>query len=379
MSERILVVDDDTSLLQLLKQTLSNAGFDVDVANRVSQAIDLIEKTVPDLALIDVMMPEVDGITLCQRLREEPRTAHLPIIMLTARGQTTDKVNALETGADDYITKPVPQNELLARIRALLRRSVFSSQDTPRAEVTVWMGAKGGVGTSALVANVAVAMAETNERLILADWQPIASAASFLGLEIENGLDSLLTVAPEALSEAGLWKILLPHGSGLLLFPGSLSPTFGLRDLSLEMVDRLLDLLSAKTDRLFIDLGTSLDKCAGHIVQKSQRVIVVGEPDSLGIELADRLLRELNKLGMAGSRLGLVMVNRTGVPFHIPLPELTDHLRTPVLAVVTPAAGSFFDAVREKKPFVHAFPTSPVSDTFRTLARQLLSVKQPLR
>ncbi|MHB8596838.1 MAG: response regulator transcription factor [Ktedonobacteraceae bacterium] len=126
----ILTADDDPQLLRLITRTLQLEGYEVLSASDGQQALSLIENNVPDAVLLDVMMPKMDGFTVCQRVRE---FSLVPIIIITARGQDQDKIRGLDLGADDYLTKPFSVDELLARVRAVLRRAQFSLQGAPHA------------------------------------------------------------------------------------------------------------------------------------------------------------------------------------------------------------------------------------------------------
>ena len=121
--ESVLVVDDDPFISRLLEIELKAAGYDVRVAGDGQQALDTAQERCPDLVLADVMMPNMDGFELARRLRQDPRTAVVSIIMLTARGLSADKLEGFTIGADDYIVKPFDTPELLARIRGVLRRA----------------------------------------------------------------------------------------------------------------------------------------------------------------------------------------------------------------------------------------------------------------
>ena len=122
MAARILVVEDEPSIHELISINLRMAGYEVIVAESAELALSLIRDELPDLALLDWMLPGASGIDLARKLRSEARTRELPIIMLTARGEEQDKLRGLESGADDYITKPFSVRELEARIKAVLRR-----------------------------------------------------------------------------------------------------------------------------------------------------------------------------------------------------------------------------------------------------------------
>ncbi|MCL5778226.1 phosphate regulon transcriptional regulator PhoB [Limibaculum sp. FT325] len=123
MSARILVVEDEEALAALLDYNLGKEGFNVRVAGDGEEALIAMEEEKPDLVLLDWMLPRLSGIEICRRIRARPQTRDIPVIMLTARGEEEDRVRGLDTGADDYLTKPFSVPELVARVRAILRRT----------------------------------------------------------------------------------------------------------------------------------------------------------------------------------------------------------------------------------------------------------------
>jgi two-component system phosphate regulon response regulator PhoB len=122
MQPYILVMEDEDALATLLQYNLEKEGYDVVIAADGEEGLVQIDERQPDLVLLDWMLPKVSGIEVCRRIRGRPETRNLPIIMLTARGEESDRVRGLDTGADDYLTKPFSMTELIARIRAVLRR-----------------------------------------------------------------------------------------------------------------------------------------------------------------------------------------------------------------------------------------------------------------
>ena len=123
MPPPILIVEDEPDIRELLAFTLTRAGFQPIEADSSEQALQLLDKGLPDLAIIDWMLPQMSGVDLARRLRRDELTQTLPIIMLTARSEEVDKLRSFESGVDDYITKPFSPRELVARVKALLRRS----------------------------------------------------------------------------------------------------------------------------------------------------------------------------------------------------------------------------------------------------------------
>ena len=125
MANKILVVDDDLNICELLKLYLENDGYVVYTANDGKQAVDMFKNKTPDLVLLDIMLPKMDGWQVCREIR---KTSGVPIIMLTAKGETFDKVLGLELGADDYVVKPLDTKEVMARVKAVLRRTKGDSE-----------------------------------------------------------------------------------------------------------------------------------------------------------------------------------------------------------------------------------------------------------
>lgn len=135
MMPRILVIDDDAAIAELVAINLEMAGYEVTHAEDGIKGQALAIQLLPDLIVLDLMLPRVDGFTVCQRLRRDDRTADIPVLMLTALSQTQDKVEGFNSGADDYLTKPFELEEMLARVRALLRRTDRIPQAAKHSEI----------------------------------------------------------------------------------------------------------------------------------------------------------------------------------------------------------------------------------------------------
>lgn len=127
--KKILVVEDDADIAQLVKLYLEKEGFRTSVAKSGLEALKFIKSDCPDLLVLDLMLPEIDGIEVCKRVRNTPDTALLPVIMLTAKAEESDTIIGLELGADDYVTKPFSPKALVARVKALLRRLERQPED----------------------------------------------------------------------------------------------------------------------------------------------------------------------------------------------------------------------------------------------------------
>ena len=120
--EKVLIIEDEKDIVKMLDYNLRKEGFRIFSANNGEDGLDMARRENPDLILLDLMLPEMDGLDVCKAVKNDAKTTHIPIIILTAKAQESDKVVGLELGADDYVTKPFSPRELIARIKAVLRR-----------------------------------------------------------------------------------------------------------------------------------------------------------------------------------------------------------------------------------------------------------------
>ena len=196
----ILAADDDPQLLRLITRNLQLEGYDVMAASDGQQALEVIENNSPDLVLLDVMMPRMDGFTVCYRVRE---FSTVPIIIITARGQDQDKVRGLDLGADDYLTKPFSVDELLARVRAVLRRSQFTAR-----EFTQGLRATTATGNLVIDYSQHMVMLKDHEiALTPTEYRIIAYLAQNVGRVVTQDLLLEHVWGPEYLGESHMLQV----------------------------------------------------------------------------------------------------------------------------------------------------------------------------
>jgi two-component system alkaline phosphatase synthesis response regulator PhoP len=130
-NERILIVDDEEDVLELVRYNLDRSGFQAETASSGEEALSKARKSSPDLIILDLMLPGIDGLEVCKKLKSDVKTEHIPIVMLTAKGDESDIVTGLELGAEDYVTKPFSPKILIARVRRILHRAVSRDLEKP--------------------------------------------------------------------------------------------------------------------------------------------------------------------------------------------------------------------------------------------------------
>ena len=201
MAEKILIVDDDLDTLRLVGLMLQHQGYRIVAASSGAQAIALTQADKPDMVLLDIMMPEMDGYEVARHLRSNPTTSSIPIIMFTAKTQVDDKVQGFEAGADDYLTKPTQPRELFAHVKAVLARGKKPSatvtqapESRKRGYVTGVMAVKGGLGVSTLSLNMGISLqARSKKDVIIAEFRPgEGTMALDLGYLNPEGMTHLL-------------------------------------------------------------------------------------------------------------------------------------------------------------------------------------------
>jgi CheY-like chemotaxis protein/MinD-like ATPase involved in chromosome partitioning or flagellar assembly len=219
--ETILIVDDDKQVRELIAIYLHEEGYRTVLAKDGVAAMTAVGERLPDLVLADVNMPDMNGLELAQRLRSDPPTAGIPIIMLSALAQSKDVLAGYANGADEYATKPIELAVLLAKVNSLLSRRLGGAPDaSPAGKVIAVMHAKGGVGTTTLAVNLAVslAMGAGLPRVCLADLNPsFGNAAGHLGLAPSSSLAEALQAGDGQVEDRALDDLLMLHDSGVRL------------------------------------------------------------------------------------------------------------------------------------------------------------------
>lgn len=369
MAEKILIVDDDINALKLIGYSLHKEGYEIITAQSGQEALAKIQEEGPQLVILDIMMPVMDGYEVCRRLRATPETAQLPVVMLTARSQVEDKVAGFEAGADDYLTKPVVPVELAARVRALLHRSTY--MPPAKAKSIALIGAKGGVGVTTLAVNLAITLAQMDKDVILLDLQPYSGAVALqLGLSPATTIANLLELDPTALSQSVVEESLTNHPSGIRILPATQGPSIQ-GELTLPHLEAILDNLDTLVQYLILDMGSQLSQGAQQILKRCSQVILVTEPDRMALALAQRALDSIQALNIEDGQIDIVAVNRTRSASALTKATIESTLGSELLSFFTPAPELFAQAMIEGEPVAWAQQTSPHADMFRELAQRI--------
>jgi DNA-binding response OmpR family regulator len=377
MAEKILLVDDDTDTLRLVGLMLQRQGYEVRAANNGLQALSLAQAELPDLILLDIMMPEMDGYEVARRLRADPSTSEVPIIMFTAKTQVDDKVAGFEAGADDYLTKPTQPRELFAHMRAVLARSTKrASPAAPSGEKGTMIGvlaAKGGLGVTTLALNLGVALREeSNKKVIVAEFRPGQGTVSLeLGYLKPEGLNRLLAKKP---SEIGVHEIeneLTTHPSGVQLLLASYQPKDGQQVSAVVNFEAIARQLAFMARYTILDLGPSISPIVEKIVRLCDEVIVIVEPVPQTIVQTKALINDLINLGVGEGRITLVLVNRIRSGVQLSWSQVQEQIEHNIAVIFTPAPELAYQASEHNLPIVLQQPDSLTAQQFSKLAERV--------
>jgi len=381
VAEKILIVDDDLESLKLIGLMLQRRGYQIAAAQGGTQALNKAESEQPDLVILDVMMPDMDGYEVTRRMRANKKTAHIPIIMFTAKTLVGDKVAGFQAGADDYLTKPIHPAELSSRVEAVLLRSARSRAEVsarPRARILGFIGAKGGVGTTTLAINVAVAIAQTgkddtSQRVILGDVHSAAGDVALqLGISRGGGLQALVARQPDDISAKLVESTLAGHVSGMRMLLAPIEQRTEVTDIPAKHVDAIVRQLAGLSDVVVLDLGSRLDDGARAAARLCSRLVVVLEPQRMAVLLAQSLLALLEKAGLGADKVVPVVVNRSPSAATLGKAVIEGLLGRDLAVVVTPVPEAAFQASEQGAPLIMVQPGNIVSDQYRELARFLM-------
>lgn len=379
MSARILIVDDDFETLRMVGLMLQHQGYEIIAANNGGQALSLANQEQPDLIVLDIMMPSMDGYEVARQLRSNSQTENIPILMFTAKTQVDDKIAGYNAGADDYLTKPVHPAELIAHIKALLSRSSrrveVNVKREEKGQLIGVVASKGGLGTSSLTLNLAISMTKKSKlEVIAAELHPGNGTWSLeLGYNQPTGLKNILLASPGEVNPALLDKEIVKTTLGPRLLMASNSLEDVNASLKTENIERLLQLLPEMADITLVDFGVPVLPDSTKFYDACDELILVMEPFPSCLASTKILLEELDAHGFGKSKLlNLIVINRVRADMQLTLTQIQDQLKVKVLQMIPPAPEIAFHAAQKQIPLVKLQPEGFLTQQYEHLAEMYL-------
>jgi len=377
MAERILLVDDDIDTLRLVGLMLQRQGFEVQVASNGPQALTMAKAESPDLIVLDVMMPEMDGYEVARNLRADPTTGEIPIIMFTAKAEVDDKVAGFEAGVDDYLTKPTQPRELIAHIRAVLarasKRTASLGPADGRGHLVAVIAARGGLGVTSVALNLGITLREqTKKEVIVAEYRPgQGTIALELGYQNSESLNHLLKRKAHEISTSEVEGALTSHPLGTRMLLASYQPSDSQLAAAVANFEAITRHLAHLARYVIIDLGSSLTPVAGKLCKFCDEIILVIEPVPQTVIHTKALVNDLFNLGIGEGKITPVLVNRVRSGVQLSWSQVQDQLGLNIAVIFTPAPELAFQAATKNVPIVLQQKDSLTTQQYTQLAEKI--------
>jgi pilus assembly protein CpaE len=376
MADKVLIVDDDVQTLRLVGLMLERQGYKILAANNGTQALQMAHTEHPDVILLDVMMPDVDGYEVTRRLRKDPDTANIPVLMFTAKTQVDDKIVGYEAGADDYLAKPIHPAELTAHLRALLQRSrVRAVPSKERGYVVGVLAAKGGVGVSTLALNLAIAYHQkTKVEVIAAELRPGQGTWSGeLSHTFSEGLGNILRMRAQDITATSIENEMarMPYGIRLLMASPKSKDTELMKNT--EQLEALVENLPLLAKLVLLDIGTNFIPGYEMLLGHCNEVVVVTEPFPASVQRTRSLIDDLATIGFGRSKLlTVVSINRIRADVQLSITQMQEVLGVPIAQVIPPAPEIAFQAANRNIPLIQVQIGGVVSQQYSNLAERFM-------
>jgi pilus assembly protein CpaE len=363
---------DDTELnLKMVGAILVKDGYEVITARNGFEALEVIKSTSPALAILDVMMPDMDGYTLCERLRHISTTAKIPIIILTALSGVEDKIKAFDSGADDFLAKPFEPQELRARIKVLLRR--VSTQEpiqtnTVSGKVIAAFSLRGGVGVSMLSSNLAASFSQIwGTPTALIDLAFVnGQSALLLDLPLRNTWADLARSPAQEMDMDLLDSVLLRHDAGVHVLASPRRPEDA-DVITAEHVQRAIELLCSHYHYVVLDLPHDFSQTTLTGLDMADQILLMLSPETASVRCAANALGAFEQLKYPPDRTTLVL----NWPFKgkgLPRAGIESALKKEMGLVIPYAGEAVVASIMYGKPSTLQMPLDPLGAFLEDLA-----------
>ena len=377
MAQTILIIDDDIDTLKLVGIMLERKGFRILASTTGDKGLKLTENEIPDLILLDVMMPDINGYDIARSIRSNPNTESIPIIMFTARSQVDDKVEGLEAGADAYITKPARPRELFAQVNSVLKRSPHRAGGVgavaPRKGKLIGViASKGGIGISTLATNLAIEMQnQSGKEILLSDFRPGQGTIS-MDLDVQNTSGMIKLLEEEGDLSTLMPDALIEHRSGIKTLLSSYQPSESRYVNYTDQFRQIALAVQTQADYIILDLGPSLTPIATTVLPECDKILICLEPSPGNITQTKILIQDLINSGIGEGRCIIILVNRQRSGVQLSWEQAENQLERKIDQIFTPVPELAYQSAMTKTPMILRADDNMTADQFRDLAQLIL-------
>ena len=376
MSQTILIIDDDIDTLKLVGIMLERKGFRILASTTGKKGLQLAKNEAPDLILLDVMIPDLNGYEIARSIRSTPEIGTIPIIMFTARSQVDDKVEGLEAGADAYITKPARPRELFAQVNSILKRAPQRAVGPQASQLSQGkligiLSTKGGIGISTLATNLAIEIHNQSKKTtILSDFRP-GQGTIALDLDVQN-TSGMIKLLDEEEDTHKISELLLDHKTGIKTLLSSHHPTDSKYSNHVDEFHQIAQSLRTQAEYTVLDLGPSLTPVVAKILPQCEKIIICLEPSPGNITQTKILIQDLINSGIGEGRFIFVLINRQRSGVQLSLEQVENQLERQIDQIFTPVPELAYQSSVTNTPMILRAQDSMTAEQFRDLAKLIL-------
>ena len=365
---RVLLIDDEQFYFKLIQKTLKAADYDLEYAKSGNEGLSKIPVYEPEMLIVDLKLPEMDGFQILGRLRRDPKYSHIPVIVITAQDELSEKLKAFELGADDYLVKPFQPEELVARMGILARRGkamqmarqqTGSTSRSTTSVITVH-SLRGGVGCSSIVVNLGLAFHKLwGKPTLLIDGVLTAGQVALM-LDAKPGAtwENLVGIDAENLDEAVVGELMSAHKSGIRYIASPRYP-IAADTFTNDTLHLLMEGIKASNEFVVIDTSHDFSDMTIQMLSMSNSILLVMAPEMASLRTTISAMEIYDRLGIPLDKVKICLNNNSSSP-AIKQAQLEKVLKRPIDFVLPFEAGEVNRALNFGQPFILNNPDLPI-------------------
>ena len=376
---RVLLIDDEQFYFKLLQKPLTDAEYKLEYAKSGSEGLAKIPSFEPELLIVDLKLPELDGFEILKRLRRDPKFSYIPVVVITSQDELSEKLKAFELGADDYLVKPFQPEELVARLGILARRGramqMAQKETTSTSDATIVTvhSLRGGLGCSSIVVNLGLAFHKLwgKQTLLIDSVLTAGQVALLLDAKPTATWENLVGIESQDLDETVVAEIMGSHKSGIRYIASPRYPiaadTFTTEELKL-----LMEKIKGQNDFVIIDTSHDFSDMAIQMLSMSDTILLVMAPEMASLRTTVSAMEIYDRLGISLDKVKVALNNNSSNP-AIKQAQLEKVLKRPIDFVLPFEAGEVNRAINFGQPFILTNPDLPICLVLEKMAYALSS------
>jgi pilus assembly protein CpaE len=364
---RVLLIDDEQFYFKLIRKTLKEAEYELEYAKSGNEGLAKIPSFEPDMLIVDLKLPEMDGFEILDRIRRDPTFGHIPVIVITAQDELSEKLKAFELGADDYMVKPFQPEELVARMGILARRGkamrmVKEMESTRKSNVSVVTvhSLRGGVGCSSIVVNLGLAFQKLwGKSTLLLDGVLTAGQVALM-LDAKPGAtwENLVGIDPENFDEAVVNEMMIRHNSGIRYIASPRYP-IATDTFTNDTLHLFMEQIKQHNEFIVVDTSHDFSDMTIQLLSMSGTILLVMAPEMASLRTTLSALEIYDRLAIPLEKVKIVLNNNSSSP-AIKQAQLEKVLKRPIDFVLPFEAGEVNRALNFGQPFIVSNPDLPI-------------------